>query len=448
MKKRFFGGSRSDSNLISRMRLSYIIPFIPILVLSVITCYNLWENNREYGSMIESTVKASAFSMDFKRDFDDESYLLIVGQRQPDDPKLDNLIDEAGQVVVDLDRLTNTPENSERLKQIRSYLDNLTSYVERIRDNLNHPDTYDENMHIWENDVQVGTSLLQETFYQYIYYEIKDLDKERVAQESASTRIITGTIVAYLVVIFLVLIVSYLFNRLLRQVRQEQIQLRKTEFLVLQSQINPHFLYNTLDAITWLAESGDRETVVKMVDSLSGFFRASLNKGKDIVTVSEELLHIRSYLEIQKIRYQDILEYEIRVPEDYGDVLIPKITIQPLVENALYHGIKNNRGGGRIEITANDHDGVLTICVCDNGIGMDKDRLRQVREAIRNNEPQSPDNSTPGTTGSYGLYNVNERIRLHFGDEYGITIESEPGVGTTSNIHLPLETKEKNTPVS
>ena len=381
--------------------------------------------------MIDSVVKASEFNLDFKRDFDYGTYLLIVGQKTDDNIDLDSMIGDADRVIEELKSITNTGENFERLELLRKYLGNLESYIDHIRSNLKGEENYDENMQIWENDVQVGTSLLQESFYQYIYYEIRDLEKERKSQEVVFARIITGTVVAYIVVVILILVVSYYFNSLLRQVRKEQRDLRKAELLVLQSQINPHFLYNTLDAITWLAESGEEETVVKMVDSLSGFFRSSLSKGKDVVTLAEDLHHVRSYLEIQKIRYQDILDYKIEVPEEYGDISIPKITIQPLVENALYHGIKNKRGGGSIVITGRTEGDDLIIEVTDDGVGMDAERLVQVREGI--NE------QTPGAKGVYGLDNVNERIRLYFGDRYGIVMESEEGVGTCAAIRLPYK---------
>ncbi|MEE3467327.1 MAG: sensor histidine kinase [Eubacterium sp.] len=417
-------------SLVSRIRLSYIIPFVPIVILIVFTYSNLYISNRQYSDMIGSVVKASAFSLDFKHDFDYETYMVVVGQREEKESKLLEMIREARQVVDDLDQLTKTGENKERLESIVKYLDNLETYVDRINKNIGRPGTYDENMQIWENDVQVGTSLLQEAFYQYIYYEVKDLDSEREGQQAFLTRTVSISIGAAGIVVVLIIMITWYFNRLLRQVQQEQIQLRKTEFLVLQSQINPHFLYNTLDAITWLAESGEQEAVVKMVGSLSEFFRTSLNSGKDIVTVSEDVHHIRSYLAIQKVRYQDILEYEVDVPDIYGAVLIPKLTLQPLVENALYHGIKNKRGGGHIRIVAEREEEDLIIRISDDGVGMNEDRLCQVREGISEKAPEEK--------GIYGLYNVNERIRLHFGERYGITIESQEGTGTVTTVRLPL----------
>lgn len=218
-------------------------------------------------------------------------------------------------------------------------------------------------------------------------------------------------------------------NELLEQVTTEQIRLRKAEFELLQTQINPHFLYNTLDTIIWLAEAGKQREVVGMVGSLSEFFRASLNQGKDIISIREELQHVKSYLEIQQVRYQDILKYEIQVPGELDKYLIPKITIQPIVENALYHGIKNKRGLGRIRVSGKKEEGGFAIQVEDNGIGINEERLRQVRDKIQYR--------TPAENDIYGLYNVNERIRLNFGEKFGISIESVYGEGTVVSIHLP-----------
>ncbi|MBR1874238.1 MAG: sensor histidine kinase [Eubacterium sp.] len=418
-------------SLVNRIRISYVIPFVPIIIMLSIIYYNLWQTNAEYSTMIDSVVKASSFSLDFKHDIDYETYLLIIGQKNESTTPLLSMIKEARDVVDDLMTLTNTAENRERLDQMNKYLDNLNIYIESIFDNARSEEVaYDENMQIWENDVQVGTSLLQEAFYQYIYYEVKDLERERDEQLSINRGIFTGSVVMMIITAALVIIISYYFNRLLRQVRHEQIRLRKAELLVLQSQINPHFLYNTLDAITWLAESGEQATVVSMVGSLSEFFRASLGQGKDMVSLAEDVHHIRSYLEIQKIRYQDIMDYNIDIPEEYGDVPIPKLTLQPLVENALYHGIKNKRGGGTIKVYAKAEAATLFVYVEDDGAGMDAARLEQVREGISRKAPQE--------TGIYGIYNVNERIRLYFGEEYGLSIDSEEGSGSISTVSLPL----------
>ena len=169
---------------------------------------------------------------------------------------------------------------------------------------------------------------------------------------------------------------------LIDNVMLEQMRLREAELEILQMQINPHFLYNTLDTIVWLAEAGQKEQVVSMVQTLSDFFRASLNSGKDIVSLEGECRHITSYLQIQQVRYQDILTYDVDIPEEIANCKIPKITLQPLVENALYHGIKNKRGKGRIVVTGRREKDKCVIRVEDNGIGMTKERLNQVRGGL------------------------------------------------------------------
>ena len=337
---------------------------------------------------------------------------------------------------------------------------------------------YEDNLEIWENDVQIVTSLLRETIFQYVFYEIRDIQQARAEYQEFYITMLRFSVVAFVVILGLIVFLSYYIPQsitkpirklsevtdqvakgnlsvrsdvrsgaevtmlndslntmidkieaLLEQVTKEQVSLRKAEFELLQSQINPHFLYNTLDTIVWLAESGEQKRVVSMVGSLSDFFRASLNQGKDIVSIKEELQHVRSYLEIQQIRYQDILQYEINVPEELNSFMIPKITIQPLVENALYHGIKNKRGLGKIMITGVKEKEYFRLIIEDNGIGINKERLMQVRKEISNSRTEGKD--------IYGLYNVNERIRLNFGEEYGITIESNYGEGTTVSVKLP-----------
>ncbi|HAK57884.1 MAG TPA: sensor histidine kinase, partial [Lachnospiraceae bacterium] len=228
-------------SLVNRIRISYVIPFVPIIIMLSIIYYNLWQTNAEYSTMIDSVVKASSFSLDFKHDIDYETYLLIIGQKSESTTPLLSMIKEARDVVDDLMTLTNTAENRERLDQMNKYLDNLNNYIKSIFDNARSEEVaYDENMQIWENDVQVGTSLLQEAFYQYIYYEVKDLERERDERLDINRGIFTGSVVMMIITAALVIIISYYFNRLLRQVRHEQIRLRKAELLVLQSQINPH----------------------------------------------------------------------------------------------------------------------------------------------------------------------------------------------------------------
>lgn len=472
-----------NSTLATKIRYSYLLIVIPIVVFVVFCFYSLWSGSRTYEDMISSTLAASEFSLDFKKDFDYETYLLIVENKTIEESKLDEMLGEANRIVRDLEALTESKENMERLKSVKKYLKNLETYKSRIEENLIEGNRYEDNIEIWENDVQIVTSLLRESVFQYIYYELRDIQDAREEYQEFYVSIIRVAVIACIEILIIVFFLSYQIplsitqpirrlsevtdqvakgdlsvrseiktgaevgmlsdslntmidkiNELLAQVTQEQVRLRKAEFELLQAQINPHFLYNTLDAIVWLAESGEQKKVVSMVGSLSDFFRTSLNQGKDIVTIKEELQHVRSYLEIQQVRYQDILQYEIQVPEELEQYLIPKITIQPLVENALYHGIKNKRGMGQIKVRGSLEDGYFKLTIEDNGIGIAPERLVQVKNAISDSSYAESD--------IYGLYNVNERIRLNFGEAYGISIDSIYGEGTVVSVALPYAIDE------
>ena len=421
---------------------------------------------------------ASEFSLDFKKDFDYEIYLVIVGNKTLKESDVDPMLRHAKNVVKGLENITESQDNRDRLQDIRKYLDSLQVYVARIDENMAEGNLYEENMEIWENDVQIVTTLVRDEISQYTYYEIQGIQKSKDDYQKFYTWMLRFCLIALVGVVVAVGIMSYLIplsitrpfkelsqvtdeiakgnlsvhanvntgveatalsnsmntmidkiNELLEQVTTEQIRLRKAEFELLQAQINPHFLYNTLDAIIWLAEAGEQKRVVGMVRNLSDFFRTSLNQGKDINSIKEEMLHVKSYLEIQHVRYQDILSYDIEVPEALYIYSIPKITIQPLVENALYHGIKNKRGMGHISIRGEAGEKDFTITVTDDGIGIDETRLRQVQSGIQNKVLTGKD--------FYGLYNVCERIRLNFGEEYGIFIESVYGEGTSVRVILP-----------
>lgn len=470
----------NNAQLASKIRYSYLLLVIPMLALVLGEFHTVWVSNNRYEEMIDSMVVASDFSLDFKKDYDYETYLVIVGARPVKESGINSMLSEAGRIIGQLEKLNTTKDNVKRIKNARRFVENLKSYNASIEANIAEGNKYEENMEIWENDVQIVTTLLRENIFQYIYYETRDLEQARDEYRDYYLKMISVSIVSFMVIMVLVLAFSYYIprsitqpisrlsevtnqvaqgdldvrsdvvsggevgvlsdslntmidkiNELLLQVTQEQIHLRESELELLQSQINPHFLYNTLDTIVWLAETGDEKKVVSMVQSLSEFFRTSLSKGKDILTIKEELVHARSYLEIQQVRYSDILEYEIDVPEELTKYLIPKMTIQPLVENALYHGIKNKRGLGKIKISANTDGEYIFVLIEDNGKGMDEERLREVMDGINAKAPNS--------SKIYGLYNVNERIELKFGPKYGISLKSIPDEGTVATIRLPLK---------
>ncbi|WP_276352246.1 cache domain-containing sensor histidine kinase [Cohnella caldifontis] len=223
---------------------------------------------------------------------------------------------------------------------------------------------------------------------------------------------------------------------LLDQSIKEQELIQKAELRTLQAQINPHFLYNTLDSIVWMAEAGKNEQVIRIVQAFSRFFRLSLNKGRDWISIRSELEHVRSYLIIQQMRYRDILDYEIEVDPELSPYAILGMTLQPLVENALYHGIKNKRGKGLIRVAGRLENGLdIVLSVEDNGIGMKPDRLAEIRSHLE----RARDDAEPleETGRGFGLHNVHQRLRLYFGERYGVEVDSREGEGTRVSIRIP-----------
>ena len=224
---------------------------------------------------------------------------------------------------------------------------------------------------------------------------------------------------------------------MMEQSTRDARNLRKAELRTLQAQINPHFLYNTLDAIVWKAEAGEKDEVIQFTSALSNFFRISLSSGADWIPISQEKKHIEGYLTIQQTRYRDIMDYEIDIPDEIGDFFILKLLLQPLVENALYHGIKIKRGGGTIKVSGRLEDGYLVFSVRDTGCGMTKEQLRDLNERMKKGQPTVSEGS-----GGFGLVNVNLRIRLYYNQTDGLKIESNES-GTEVSFRVPCRTKEE-----
>lgn len=367
------------------------------------------------------------------------------------------------------------------IKGILSCLDSLEKAVQRMIDNSNKAGRYDENKAIWENDIQGLCSMIQDYINKYIYYETHNMEQLQHDLEYHTKQILY----AFLALLALILTIGILFSAMLtnsvtkpinslkmtaecfgrgdwdaraktgsleeinvlartfnqmseeiagliERIRTEQKNLHIAEMKLLQAQINPHFLYNTLDSIVWMAEDGDNRKVVEMTSDLSDFFRTVLSGGRDFITIEEEKRHIESYLKIQKIRYEDILDYQISIDDRILHKQVLKMILQPVVENALYHGIKNKRGGGRITIRGYEDRSGLVFEVEDNGRGMDTETLSCLRDKVNR-----CDNALEvSEKGGFGMSNVAQRIRMYYGSAAAITIESEEQVGTCVKIYI------------
>ena len=222
---------------------------------------------------------------------------------------------------------------------------------------------------------------------------------------------------------------AYVLSYLMEQNVEEQRQKRKSELRALQAQINPHFLYNTLDSIIWMAEWGKTKEVVLMTSSLAKLLRQSISNQNELVRVEEEVEYTRSYLTIQKMRYKDKLEYDIQVSPEVLGQKIPKLVLQPLVENAIYHGIKYKEGKGIVQIEGWIGQKELILRISDDGIGMTEEQLAKIFEK------REPDIRKNGV----GVLNVHERIQLYYGKDYGLRFSSTLGEGTVVEVRIPCE---------
>lgn len=470
--------------LTTRIFVTFIGVCIPFIILLSSWAYYIFHYNSKYASLVSNASIVSDFSLDFKKDYDYKIYLMVVGNLTVEKADVIKDIEQAETILQSINLSQEDKDNVELIGQNLKYLEKLRKYTYVLEDNIVAGGKYDDNIHIWENDVKVVTSLIRENILEILHNETRAIANVRKAMEQSARQMFFLSGCFILIAIFYVIIAAFLVSKsvtkpilylqklteriaggdlkvrselktgvevkklsdslnsmidqistLIERDRLKQIRLREAELEVLQSQINPHFLYNTLDTIVWLAESEKQKEVVQMVENLSNFFRAALNHGNDLILVEDELLHVESYLKIQQVRYQDILQYEINLSEKACQYCIPKITLQPLVENALYHGIKKKRGQGMIKIGSREEKDYMILFVEDNGIGMREERLLQIRsmmlpEAKRHND-------------SYGIYNVNERLRLRFGSEYHLEINSTYGKGTFVEIYLPKAGKKE-----
>ncbi|HIR98600.1 MAG TPA: sensor histidine kinase, partial [Candidatus Merdisoma faecalis] len=452
-----------------------VICLVPLTVLILYLVVIMQQFSGRYDEVVENITKANAYNIDFKDDLDYQMYIIVANSERADElidteePR--RMIEEAREVFQGLYESADAEYGKQRLNRILKSLNILEDRVIEIETDAKVSGFYDKNMERLDLDIRVLTELIQEQIQEYIYYETTNLEVLREGIRSDVDRTLRMTSIIFLLILVSAFLISQKlmqgimvpigrlcevtrkaaggdftvrakednsaelsvlnssFNsmiekigNLVEDIRVEQLNLRATELKLLQAQINPHFLYNTLDTIIWLAEAGKKDDVVMMVTTLSDFFRTTLSKGRDYISVREEEAHIRSYLQIQQFRYRDILEYSIDIPEELYEYPILKLTLQPLVENALYHGIKNKRGLGHIRVSGEKQEGSLVFRVWDDGRGMESDRLEKVRHLIGGEE--EVDRSDPS---GFGLFNVAQRLRLNYGAQYGISLESVYG---------------------
>lgn len=467
-----------------------MVSIIPLLCIAIYLIAALIDYRNVYDRIVSNMTVANSYNLDFKEEMDESIYKLVVGYVSFDNIKEEEtledpyvLIQELREEFTELMGITTDRESRVWLQSLMRNLDTLENRVDDIQLNVEKGGQYDENVEMLDNNIYILTALIQDDIQYYIYYQTRSIERLTTQlNEQVSAFIVFCVVLVCAIVLLVGLITAFILKSITRpldklcgiteqisrgdfsvrariatrdeigvlsdsvddmteklevmvkQIKDDERKMRHAELRLLQEQINPHFLYNTLDTIVWLIEGHDSEKAVNMVVSLSDFFRLVLSRGKEYITIQEEECHIRSYLEIQQVRYRDILEYKIAIDPSIYHYRILKLTLQPLVENALYHGIKNKRAWGKIIITGKKEEDNLVFQVEDDGVGMEEQELLRLREEI-----QRPCKETEK---GFGLANVNERIRMNFGMQYGMQIDSLKGEGTRIRIVIPAEQME------
>lgn len=455
--------------LIVILGIPYIFLAIPIL-----------QYQAQYNRIIDNITVANSINGYIKFAIDAEMWDIIAGKEDFYTADQYAILDDVDAKLAVMRETSTSQRGKLKLRVIQNTMNTLRHDIDRVGVEISAGATFDENMVLLER-IRWVSGLVEESVQDYMLFEVNRTEQQYRALQAGLQQWIYASVVGMLAAVAFAIVAAlrisrsiYLpikklhdvtttiarkdleplvtsdnvdeitelgmsFNIMVGKVRellaakiQEQENLKKAELRALQAQINPHFLYNTLDTIIWMVESKRSAQVVDLVRALSRFFRISLSKGEDWITVGDEFEHVASYLAIQKIRYRDILDYQIDIDDTILSATILKLTLQPLVENALYHGIKNKRAGGMIHVRGQSRDAAfIHIAIEDNGMGMTPERLTQVRAALVSDAPGPSE-------GGYGLVNVNQRIRLYYGQRYGLTIASEYGAGTTVSLTIPL----------
>ena len=443
---------------------------LPLLFCILLLVASMCISIGNYSTITHNMNLSSEFSLSFKENMDLKMYHYCVGSAEQKTLPVKD-VNRAIRLAEKLEKTTVRKESRRAIELVIADCKNLKKRMRAIAETKG----YDSRQIQLTNNVYVLTELTQKAMGDYIYYEAGYLKK--VENDMFARILAVGIILGIFVFVIVALVVKKSFRlageitdpiggvsdnvrkvghgnfdiipvetnvievkeldrgilkmagriqTLLENVKEEERKQHMIQLELLQAQVNPHFLYNTLDTIVWMVEADMHDEAIEMLTHLSVFFRTVLSKGEDVISLHDEVLHTKSYLEIQQIRYSDILDYTIELPQDMEEIRLPKMTLQPLVENALYHGVKEKRGKSSIWITFEDAGRDIVIQVKDDGIGMTEDRLREVQEGLKNNQSVG-----------FGMSAVEGRLKLYYREEYGLDICSKYQEGTVIRVNIP-----------
>jgi two-component system, sensor histidine kinase YesM len=468
----------------AKILISSLTVIFLMVAVNTMMILNVLRFNRQYDAIMTNITTANSINGYIKPAIDTEMWNIVAGKTEFDDGQQYKTINQANTQIASMMANATSDKSRFKLEVIRRTMDTLTNYVDKMGEQIAQGSRVAENELVLE-DIRGVSDVVEASIQDYMLVEVNQAEEQYEQNKmlfnrltiaymillpgaigfsvfaawliSASvyspikklhniTTTITKTDLKALVTSENVNEITELgisFNIMIGRIRElldakvkEQENLKKAELKALQAQINPHFLYNTLDTIVWMAETNKTDQVIEIVRALSSFFRIALSKGKDWISIQQEIEHVRSYLAIQRMRYREILDYQIDVDSDLLDGTILKLTLQPLVENALYHGIKNKRGGGAIHVRVQHAEpDMIAIEIQDNGIGFTPYKLAQIKHTLNEDAEE-----VSLKEGGFGLENVNKRIKLYYGQQYGLTVKSQYLEGTKVAVIIPFKT--------
>jgi two-component system sensor histidine kinase YesM len=473
--------SHINISLRSKILVSFFTVILLLVGVNTMMILEILRFNHQYDAIITNITTANSINGYIKPAIDTEMWNIVAGKKEFDDGDQYQIIGQVNDQIETMMVNTNSDKSRIKLEVILRTIATLTSYVDKMGQQIDQGSRVAQNELVLDN-IRGVSDVVEASVQDYILFEVNQTEQQYLQNQTRFNRwliiysILLPCVIgfsfaaAWIISASIYLPIKKLqdltttitkndlqalvspenvdeitelgmsFNIMIGKIRElldskvrEQENLKKAELKALQAQINPHFLYNTLDTIVWMAESNKTDQVIEIVRALSSFFRIALSRGRDWIPIRQEIEHVRNYLYIQKIRYRDILEYEIEIDENILDSTILKLTLQPLVENALYHGIKNKRGGGTIRVRARkENHNLVLLTVQDDGVGFTPYKLAQIQATIANDSDEILKSES-----GFGLENVNQRVKLYYGKQFGLTVESQYQGGTRVTVAIP-----------
>lgn len=475
--------SRINISLRSKILIAFFLVITLMVAVNTMMMMEVLRINRHYESIITNITTANRINGFIKPAIDTEMWNIVAGKIDFTEGTQYEILDEANAYIADIMFNTDSDKSRIKLEVVRRTLGTLQDYVDKMGAQIVAGSKVADNELVLEN-IRGVSEVVEESIQDYMLFEVQQAEQQFIGNQERFNRLVVIYFILLPCVIGFSIAAAWTisasiyipikklqdltttitkndlqalvsrenvdeitelglsFNIMTSKIRElldakvrEQENLKKAELKALQAQINPHFLYNTLDTIVWMAEANKTDQVIEIVRALSSFFRIALSRGKDWIPIRQEIEHVRNYLYIQKIRYRDILDYELDIDEDILEGTILKLTMQPLAENALYHGIKNKRNGGTIRVSAHRADGNRVLLeVQDDGVGCTPYKLAKIQERL-----DEDSDVISQTEQGFGLVNVNKRIKLYYGEQYGLSIDSQYQEGTRVTVTIPLQ---------